>query len=108
MAPSHGRKVEEKPPDADAQRLDKWLWYARVVKTRSLATKLVAEGRVRVNGERNANPAKRIRPGDVLTIALLRDVRVLRVLAPGDRRGPFSEAQTLLEDLSSSLVGGAC
>lgn len=105
MAAPRGRREEEKPPHDDAQRLDKWLWYARVVKTRSLATRLVAEGHVRVNGERNANPAKKVRPGDVLTIALARDVRVLRVLAPGDRRGPFSAAQTLLEDLSSSQAG---
>jgi len=73
-----------------------------VVKTRALAAKLVTSGHVRLNGVRNVNPDKRIRPGDVLTIALLRDVRVLRVLAPGDRRGPFTEAQTLSEDLSGS------
>ena len=84
----------------DKQRLDKWLWFARVLKTRSLAAKLVSEGHVRVNSERCDTPAKAIRPGDVLTIALERQVRVLRVLAGGVRRGPFEEAKTLFEDLS--------
>ena len=82
------------------QRVDKWLWFARVVKTRSLAAKLVAAGHVRVNAQRTADPAKAIKPGDVLTVALDRQVRVLRVVAGGDRRGPFSEAQNLFEDLS--------
>lgn len=82
------------------QRLDKWLWFARVVKTRSLATKLVSEGHVRVNSERCDTPAKTLKVGDVLTIALERQVRVLKMLAPGTRRGPFEEAKALFEDLS--------
>ena len=88
----------------DRQRLDKWLWFARVTKTRSLGSRLVADGRVRVNGKRIVDPAKKIRPGDVLTIALSRDVKVLRALAPGARRGPFQEAQKLYEDLSDKPV----
>ena len=82
------------------QRLDKWLWFARVMKSRTLAAKLVGEGHVRVNGVRTDTPAKAIGIGDVLTIALERDVRVLKVAAPGVRRGPFPEAQTLYQDLS--------
>ena len=91
------------PPIEDRderQRLDKWLWYARVVKTRALGSRLVEEGRVRVNGERIVNPARRLRLGDVLTISLPQDVRVLRLRAPGSRRGPFVEARELYEDLS--------
>lgn len=82
------------------QRLDKWLWFARVVKTRTLAAKLVIDGHVRVNGARQDTPAKAVGPGDVLTIALERQVRVLKIIAPGARRGPYEEARLLYEDLS--------
>jgi ribosome-associated heat shock protein Hsp15 len=81
-------------------RLDKWLWQARFFKTRSLATKLVAAGHVRVNALRVVKPATSIGPGDVLTFAQGARVRVIRVVAPGVRRGPASEAQTLYDDLT--------
>ena len=84
----------------DRLRIDKWLWHARVVKTRSLAARLVADGHVRVNGTRAEAPAKAVKPGDVLTIALERTVLVYRVKALGERRGPAPEAQGLYEDLS--------
>ena len=92
-------------PDAspdNRQRIDKWLWFARVVKSRSLAAKLVAEGHVRVNSVRVETPAKALKPGDVVTVALERNVRVLKVLEPGTRRGPFSEAQSLYEELTAT------
>ena len=82
------------------QRLDKWLWFARVVKSRTGAAKLVEDGHVRVNAVRSDNPAKSVRPGDVLTIALDRQVRVLKIVSPGERRGPFEEAKRLFEDLT--------
>ena len=86
-------------------RLDKWLWHARVVKTRSLAARLVEGGHVRVNGVRAEAASKPVRPGDVLTIALERTVRVMKVIALGERRGPASEAQALYEDLSPRPPG---
>ncbi|WP_127144149.1 RNA-binding S4 domain-containing protein [Pelagibacterium montanilacus] len=82
------------------QRLDKWLWYARVARSRSLAQKLVASGAVRVNGQRCVAPDRRIAPGDGLTIAIAGRIRVLRVRDPGARRGPATEARLLYEDLS--------
>jgi ribosome-associated heat shock protein Hsp15 len=82
------------------QRLDKWLWFARVAKTRRLAARLVAGGHVRLNARRIETPAKCVGPGDVLTIALGRQVRVLKVVAFGARRGGFSEASLLFEELS--------
>ncbi|MBN9080400.1 MAG: RNA-binding protein [Rhizobiales bacterium 62-17] len=85
---------------AGRQRLDKWLWFARVVKSRTLAAKLVTDGFVRVNSTKADAPAKAVGAGDVLTIALERQVRVLKVLAPGARRGPYEEARTLYEDCS--------
>lgn len=82
-----------------SQRLDKWLWFARVVKTRSMAAALVVRGRVRVNRVRTQKPSHPVKPGDVITASVSRSVRVLRVLEPGTRRGPASEAQALYEDL---------
>jgi ribosome-associated heat shock protein Hsp15 len=99
-----GRDPQTGPgaPAGERQRLDKWLWFARVVKTRALAAKLVTAGHVRLNGVRAAGPDKPVRPGDVLTIALERQVKVLRVVAPGGRRGPYEEARHLYEDLSAA------
>ena len=98
-----GRDPQTGPgaPAGERQRLDKWLWFARVVKTRALAAKLVTAGHVRLNGARAAGPDKPVRPGDVLTIALERQVRVLRVVAPGERRGPYEEARRLYDDLTA-------
>jgi len=87
-------------PAGERQRLDKWLWFARVVKTRALAVRLIEAGHVRLNGARTAGPAKGVRPGDVLTIARERQVKILRVVAAGQRRGPYEEARRLYSDLS--------
>jgi ribosome-associated heat shock protein Hsp15 len=87
------------------QRLDKWLFFARLVKSRSLAQKLVLAGAVRVNREKILNAARLVRPGDVLTVAVAREVRVLRILDPGARRGPAPEARRLYEDLGRPLPG---
>lgn len=84
----------------DRIRLDKWLWHARFLKTRTLAAKFISGGAVRLNGVPVAKPAVQISPGDVLTFAFGERVRVARVVAPGVRRGPAPEAQTLYEDLS--------
>ncbi len=88
------------PASQDRLRIDKWLWHARVAKTRTLAAKLVADGYVRINGTKTDAPAKTAKAGDVLTIALERTVRVYRVLDLGERRGPAGEAKALYEDLS--------
>jgi ribosome-associated heat shock protein Hsp15 len=89
-------------PAADRQRIDKWLFFARVVKSRSLAAKLVAAGRVRLNRDKIEQASQPVKPGDVLTVALDRRVLVYRILAPGVRRGPAEEARTLYEDLSAA------
>lgn len=82
------------------QRLDKWLWFARVIKTRTLAAGLVTDGRVRVNRERIVKPSQSVRPGDVITVAVGGHVRILEVVAAGARRGPPVEAQSLYRDLT--------
>jgi ribosome-associated heat shock protein Hsp15 len=84
----------------DRQRLDKWLWFARFAKTRTLAAKLVASGFVRLNGQRTDNAAKAVAVGDVITIALARATLVVRVEGLGERRGPALEARQLYLDLS--------
>ncbi|GHF51147.1 RNA-binding S4 domain-containing protein [Seohaeicola zhoushanensis] len=81
-------------------RIDKWLWFARFFKTRTLAAKQVGAGHVRLNGERIAKPAETVVAGDVLTFAQGSRIRVIRVLATGERRGPAPEAQALYEDLT--------
>jgi len=85
---------------AGSQRIDKWLFFARVVKSRSLAARLVQSGAVRVNSAKIDQPAHMVKPGDGLTISLERRILVYRVLEPGTRRGPAEEARTLYEDLT--------
>ncbi|SFP71266.1 RNA-binding S4 domain-containing protein [Tranquillimonas alkanivorans] len=81
-------------------RLDKWLWFARFFKTRGLATKQVAAGHVRVNSARVDKPSSAVGAGDVLTFPQGRRIRVVRILALGERRGPAPEAQALYDDLT--------
>lgn len=80
-------------------RLDKWLWHARFARTRSLAAKLVAEARFRINGKPTDKAHHAVRAGDVLTFPLGPHIRVIKVLALGVRRGPAPEARLLYEDL---------
>ena len=87
-----------------SQRLDKWLWFARITKSRTLAAQLIQDGKVRVNRTKAAKASQTVKSGDVLTIALRGSVEVLKVLAPGVRRGPPLEARLLYEAIST--VGG--
>ncbi|MBN9024481.1 RNA-binding S4 domain-containing protein [Kaistia sp. MMO-174] len=86
------------------QRIDKWLWFARFAKSRSIAQKLVLAGKVRVNRDKIDAPSRLVRPGDVLTLSLERQVRVVKILDPGMRRGPAPEAQRLYEDLTPPAI----
>lgn len=88
------KKAEAKP-----QRLDAWLWCARLVKTRAGAADLVREGRVRINRMATEKPHARVRPGDVLTVPVGRGVRVLAVKALAARRGPAQVASLLYEEV---------
>ncbi|MBR9863366.1 MAG: RNA-binding S4 domain-containing protein [Rhodobacteraceae bacterium] len=81
-------------------RIDKWLWFARFFKSRSLSAKLVAGGHMRVNSERVSKGSFGIGAGDVLTFPQGDHVRVIEVVAIGERRGPAPEAQALYCDLS--------
>lgn len=96
------------PPDDRSQagpaalRLDKWLWFARFFKTRSLAARILDAGGVRVRGA-PAKPHTAVRPDDVVTFSVGGSVRVVRVVALGTRRGPAVEARTLYEDLTPQV-----
>lgn len=85
--------------DREWQRLDKWLWCARFMKARSDCARLVAAGSVRINRQPTDKPHARLRPGDVITLPLRDQVRVLEVLALATRRGPAPEAQGLYREL---------
>lgn len=82
------------------RRLDKWLWFARFFKTRSLATKFCQAGKLRVNSQIIAKAHYTLKVGDVLTFPLRHHVRVIKVADLGHRRGPAPEAQALYEDLA--------
>jgi ribosome-associated heat shock protein Hsp15 len=84
-----------------SQRLDRWIWHARIVKTRTIATNLVAEGHVRINGERAGRQARAVRPGDVLTIALPARVRVLKVTGILPRRADACAARHTYESMNT-------
>ncbi len=84
----------------DRQRIDKWLWHARVVRTRSAAAALAASGHVRLNSQRIDAASRTVRAGDVVTIALDRSVRILKVAGFAERRGSADAARALYEDLS--------
>ncbi|MBX8826354.1 RNA-binding S4 domain-containing protein [Ochrobactrum sp. SFR4] len=82
------------------QRIDKWLFFTRVVKSRSLAAKLAAGGRVRVNRDKIDQASYGIKIGDVVTVTLDRRILIYKVRELGERRGSFPEAQLLYEDLT--------
>jgi len=100
-------------PAAASQRLDKWLWCARLAKTRTQAAALVAAGKIRVNRVKTDRPAHAVKVGDVITASLGPRVRVLAVKAVGDRRGSAEAARLLFDDLSppvappAAAAGGA-
>jgi ribosome-associated heat shock protein Hsp15 len=88
----------------DRQRIDKWLWHARVVRTRSAAAALAGSGHVRVNSQRIDAASRSVHRGDVVTIALDRSVRVLKVLNFAERRGDADAGRQLYEDLTAGAV----
>jgi ribosome-associated heat shock protein Hsp15 len=93
---------------AEAQRVDKWLWHARFARTRVAAQELVTSGHVRVNRDKTRSASRLVRPGDVLTLAIGSNVRVIRVLGIAERRGSFPEARLLYDEPETKQeTGGA-
>lgn len=85
---------------AESLRIDKWLWQARFFKSRSLASKVVQAGKVRVNKAPTSKAHYAVRPGDVLTFQQGSLTRVIEIVALGTRRGPAPEARQLYSDLA--------
>ncbi len=83
----------------ERQRIDRWLWHARLVRTRGAAAALAGSGFVRINGARIEAPGRMVRAGDVITVALDGGVRVVRVMGFVERRGPAASATALYQDL---------
>jgi ribosome-associated heat shock protein Hsp15 len=86
------------PPET-RQRIDKWLWHARIVRTRSAAAALASGGHVRLNGARIDAASRIVRSGDVITLALDGGVRVVKVCGFTERRGSADVARALYEKL---------
>jgi len=83
----------------DRQRIDRWLWHARVVRTRSAAASLIVAGHVRLNGARVVAPGREVKCDDVVTVALDGGVRVLKVCGFALRRGDAAAARALYEEV---------
>lgn len=88
------------------QRLDKWLFFTRLQKSRSIAQKAIEAGHVRVNETRITQPSFAVKTGDVVLLSLERRDMTVRVLQPGSRRGPYEEARLLYEDLTPPPLPG--
>jgi ribosome-associated heat shock protein Hsp15 len=92
--------ADDQSDSAAHQRLDKWLWCARVARQRDACARIAASGLVRINRQPTDKPHARVRPGDVLTLPWGKTgVRVIRVVALCTRRGSSGEARTLYEEL---------
>ena len=91
--------------DQQSQRIDKWLWFARFVKTRTLGTRLVTTGKIRLNRVKIDKPAQAVKIGDVITARIGRRIMVIKVVDTGIRRGPAAEAARLYEDLTPADPG---
>ncbi len=82
------------------QRLDQWLWCARFLRNRAACARLAESGLMRINRQPTNKPHAKLRVGDVLTVPLSSKVRVVRVLALADRRGPAATATLLYEEIA--------
>ena len=92
--------MKEKP--VEAVRLDKWLWAARIYKTRALAREMIEGGKVHYNGQRS-KPGKIVEPGATLTLRQGNDARILLVKGITEQRRPASEAAALYEETAESI-----
>lgn len=98
-----GASQGETPASGATQRIDKWLWFARLLKTRTLAAEFVTAGKVRLNKARVEKASHVLRVGDVLTMMLNRRVRLFKVTGLGERRGPSAAARSLYEELTAPV-----
>jgi len=88
-------------------RLDTWLWYARFYKSRSLSSKAILSGKLRINSNKITKPATKVKTNDVLTLNYVNEIRIIQIQSLGSRRGPASEAQSLYIDLTEERIGSS-
>jgi len=88
-------------------RLDTWLWYARFYKSRSLSSKAILNGKLRINSNKITKPATKVKTNDVLTLNYVNEIRIIQIQSLGSRRGPASEAQSLYIDLTEERIGSS-
>ena len=88
-------------------RLDTWLWYARFYKSRSLSSKAILSGKLRINSNKITKPATKVKTNDVLTLNYINEIRIIQIQSLGSRRGPASEAQSLYIDLTEDRIGSS-
>ncbi|MDG1676523.1 MAG: RNA-binding S4 domain-containing protein [Paracoccaceae bacterium] len=88
-------------------RLDTWLWYARFYKSRSLSSKAILSGKLRINSNKITKPATKVKTNDVLTLNYVNEIRIIQIQSLGSRRGPASEAQSLYIDLTEDRIGSS-
>ena len=88
-------------------RLDTWLWYARFYKSRSLSSKAILSGKLRINSNKITKPATKVKTNDVLTLNYENEIRIIQIQSLGSRRGPASEAQSLYIDLTEDRIGSS-
>jgi len=91
-------------PERAKTRLDQWLWFARLAKSRSLAARLCAAGAVRVNGATVTRPNQTVRVGDFVVVPQGAFQRTVQVMAIGLRRGPASEARALYRETAAARL----
>jgi ribosome-associated heat shock protein Hsp15 len=102
-----GKGARTQPDAAATLRLDKWLWQARFFRSRPQAMAEIHDGHVRINGQKIRKPGHVLRTGDVLTFVQGDQIRLIRVIALGHRRGPATEAQALYLDLDAPKADAA-
>ncbi len=91
-------------PDLESQRVDKWLWHARIVRTRTLASSLVNSGKVRIDRKRISRASQTVRVGNIVTAPQGRLIRTLKIVGFANRRLPASEVELLYDDLTPEPV----
>ena len=84
-------------------RIDKWLWFARFFKNRTLSARIISQGKVRLNGKRISRPSANLTKGDALTFSQGNSLRLVKVLELGKRRGPFRESVSLYDEIEEKI-----
>ncbi len=92
-----------KVKSSETIRIDKWLWFARFFKNRTVSARIISQGKVRLNGKHISKPSTTLKKGDALTFSQGDILRLVKVLELGKRRGPFKEALSLYHEIEEKI-----